>query len=115
MTATAGRGRMGFLGLGSNVGDRRGHLQAAVHGLRGHDVRVVSSSSVYETEPVGLVLDQPDILLETDAKGQSNWQFASAGPAPAATDQGKPDGIGLSGVTGPRHRGHQGGGTAGLG
>jgi uncharacterized protein involved in outer membrane biogenesis len=31
-----------------------------------------------------LVLDQPDILLETDAKGQSNWQFASAGPAPAA-------------------------------
>lgn len=53
---------MGFLGLGSNVGDRRGHLQAAVHGLRGHDVRVVSSSSVYETEPVGLVLDQPDFL-----------------------------------------------------
>ena len=32
---------------------------------------------------VQLVLGQPDILLETDAKGQPNWQFAPAGPAPA--------------------------------
>jgi 2-amino-4-hydroxy-6-hydroxymethyldihydropteridine diphosphokinase len=48
----------GFLGLGSNIGDRRGHLQAAVRALPGHGVRVVASSSVYETEPVGLVLDQ---------------------------------------------------------
>ncbi|MBV9810651.1 MAG: 2-amino-4-hydroxy-6-hydroxymethyldihydropteridine diphosphokinase [Solirubrobacterales bacterium] len=50
----------GFLGLGSNVGDRRGHLKAAVRELPAHGVRVVASSSVYETEPVGLVLDQRD-------------------------------------------------------
>lgn len=48
----------GFLGLGSNVGDRRAHLEAAVRELSGHGVQVLASSSVYETEPVGLVLDQ---------------------------------------------------------
>jgi 2-amino-4-hydroxy-6-hydroxymethyldihydropteridine diphosphokinase len=49
---------IGYLGLGSNVGDRRAHLQAAVDVLPMHGVRVLASSSVYETEPVGEVLDQ---------------------------------------------------------
>jgi 2-amino-4-hydroxy-6-hydroxymethyldihydropteridine diphosphokinase len=49
---------LGYLGLGSNVGDRRGHLEAAVRELPEHGVHVRASSSVYETEPVGLVLDQ---------------------------------------------------------
>jgi 2-amino-4-hydroxy-6-hydroxymethyldihydropteridine diphosphokinase len=53
---------VGYLGLGSNVGDRRAHLEAAVRALGRHGVGVVSSSSVYETEPVGLVLDQPEFL-----------------------------------------------------
>jgi 2-amino-4-hydroxy-6-hydroxymethyldihydropteridine diphosphokinase len=48
----------GFLGLGSNVGDRRANLQSAVDLLPAHGVRVIASSSVYETEPVGEVLDQ---------------------------------------------------------
>ncbi len=52
----------GYLGLGSNVGERRAHLQAAVDALAAHGVAVLASSSVYETEPVGLVLDQPDFL-----------------------------------------------------
>ena len=52
----------GYLGLGSNVGERRGHLEAAVLALPQHGVEVVASSSVYETEPVGLVLDQPEFL-----------------------------------------------------
>jgi 2-amino-4-hydroxy-6-hydroxymethyldihydropteridine diphosphokinase len=38
-----------FLGLGSNVGDRRGHLLAAVAGLPD----VVAVSALYETEPLG--------------------------------------------------------------
>jgi 2-amino-4-hydroxy-6-hydroxymethyldihydropteridine diphosphokinase len=50
----------GYLGLGSNVGDRRAHLEAAVAALGDHGVRVLASSSVYETEPVGLVPDQRD-------------------------------------------------------
>jgi 2-amino-4-hydroxy-6-hydroxymethyldihydropteridine diphosphokinase len=50
--------REGFLGLGSNVGDRRANLQAAAAALPPHGVEVLASSSVYETEPVGEVLDQ---------------------------------------------------------
>jgi 2-amino-4-hydroxy-6-hydroxymethyldihydropteridine diphosphokinase len=43
------RRQRAFLGLGSNLGDRWGHLRAAVEGLP--DVAAVSA--VYETEPVG--------------------------------------------------------------
>jgi 2-amino-4-hydroxy-6-hydroxymethyldihydropteridine diphosphokinase len=49
---------IGYLGLGSNVGDRRMNLQATVELLWAHDVTVLLSSSIYETEPVGEVLDQ---------------------------------------------------------
>lgn len=52
----------GFLGLGSNVGDRRANLQAAVDLLPQHGVQVVRSSSTYDTDPVGLVPDQPSFL-----------------------------------------------------
>jgi 2-amino-4-hydroxy-6-hydroxymethyldihydropteridine diphosphokinase len=55
-------GPLGYLGLGSNVGDRRAHLLAAVTELPRHGVDVQASSSVYDTEPVGLVLDQPSFL-----------------------------------------------------
>jgi 2-amino-4-hydroxy-6-hydroxymethyldihydropteridine diphosphokinase len=54
--------RRGYLGLGSNIGDRRANLCAAVARLEQHGVIVVASSSVYDTEPVGLVLDQPEFL-----------------------------------------------------
>jgi 2-amino-4-hydroxy-6-hydroxymethyldihydropteridine diphosphokinase len=54
--------RTGLLGLGSNVGDRRAQLQAAVDALPSVDVRVVAASSVYLTDPVGEVLDQPSFL-----------------------------------------------------
>lgn len=54
--------RIGYLGLGSNVGDRRAQLAAAVAALPAHGVRVIASSSTYETEPVGEILDQPDFL-----------------------------------------------------
>jgi 2-amino-4-hydroxy-6-hydroxymethyldihydropteridine diphosphokinase len=50
--------RIGYLGLGSNVGDRLAHLADAAAALPRHGVELVASSSVYETEPVGLVLDQ---------------------------------------------------------
>jgi 2-amino-4-hydroxy-6-hydroxymethyldihydropteridine diphosphokinase len=51
-----------YLGMGSNVGDRRGHLRAAVAALDDHGVEVEAVSSLYETEPVGELLDQPDFL-----------------------------------------------------
>ena len=46
------------MALGSNLGDRRGHLRTAVEGLPG----VVAVSGVYETDPVGGPADQPPYL-----------------------------------------------------
>lgn len=53
---------VGYLGLGSNIGDRRANLAAAVAALRSQGVQIQASSSLYETEPVGLVPDQPEFL-----------------------------------------------------
>ena len=52
----------GYLGLGSNEGDRLGNLRAARAALARRGIRVTGSSSVYETAPQGEVLDQPDFL-----------------------------------------------------
>jgi 2-amino-4-hydroxy-6-hydroxymethyldihydropteridine diphosphokinase len=52
----------GYLGLGSNVGDRRANLQSAVDALPGHGAIVLACSSTYDTDPVGLVLDQASFL-----------------------------------------------------
>jgi 2-amino-4-hydroxy-6-hydroxymethyldihydropteridine diphosphokinase len=52
----------GYLGLGSNEGDRLGNLRAARDALTRRGIRVTGSSSVYETAPQGEVLDQPDFL-----------------------------------------------------
>jgi 2-amino-4-hydroxy-6-hydroxymethyldihydropteridine diphosphokinase len=54
--------RVGYLGLGSNVGDRASHLRAAIELLGEAGVVVEAVSSTYETEPVGEVLDQADFL-----------------------------------------------------
>ncbi len=54
--------RVGYLGLGSNVGERRAHLQAAADGLPARGVAVLASSSTYDTDPVGEVTDQPSFL-----------------------------------------------------
>ena len=53
---------VGYLGLGSNEGDRLRNLRVARDSLPAHGVAVESSSSVYETAPQGEVLDQPDFL-----------------------------------------------------
>ncbi|MCX5671909.1 MAG: 2-amino-4-hydroxy-6-hydroxymethyldihydropteridine diphosphokinase [Planctomycetota bacterium] len=43
-----------YLGLGSNLGDRRGSLEAALAALRAHPaVRVMAVSALMETAPVG--------------------------------------------------------------
>ena len=52
----------GYLGLGSNQGDRLAALRAARDALPAHGVSVIAASSVYETEPQGEVEDQPDFL-----------------------------------------------------
>jgi 2-amino-4-hydroxy-6-hydroxymethyldihydropteridine diphosphokinase len=42
-----------YIGLGSNVGDRLGHLRRALELLAAKGIEVTAVSSVYETDPVG--------------------------------------------------------------
>lgn len=49
-----------YIGLGSNLGDREANLQEARSRIQ-RLIKVVRQSSIYETEPVGL-LDQPWFL-----------------------------------------------------
>ena len=83
----------GFLGLGSNVGDRLSHLRAAVKMLGEHGVEVIAGSSAYETEPVGEILDQPDFLnaaieIETDLEPEALLDVCKAVEAERGRDLG---------------------------
>jgi 2-amino-4-hydroxy-6-hydroxymethyldihydropteridine diphosphokinase len=42
-----------YLGLGSNLGDREGHLERGLAALGARGVHVTAVSAIYETEPVG--------------------------------------------------------------
>jgi 2-amino-4-hydroxy-6-hydroxymethyldihydropteridine diphosphokinase len=50
-----------YLGLGTNLGDRRRHLGSARRRLRQKGARILRQSRVIETEPWG-VIDQPRFL-----------------------------------------------------
>ncbi|MFA7249952.1 MAG: 2-amino-4-hydroxy-6-hydroxymethyldihydropteridine diphosphokinase [Dehalococcoidia bacterium] len=50
-----------YLALGSNLGDRREHLRAAIEELRAGGVDIDTVSALYETPPWG-VADQPAFL-----------------------------------------------------
>jgi 2-amino-4-hydroxy-6-hydroxymethyldihydropteridine diphosphokinase len=52
-----------FLSLGSNLGDRRAYLRAAVGALeRGPEMKLLGVSKVFETAPVEVEDGQPDYL-----------------------------------------------------
>ena len=51
-----------FIGLGSNMGDRLGHLRAAVASMGAHGIAPVRLSGIYETSPVGCTEPQQDYL-----------------------------------------------------
>src|ERR1044071_683733 len=60
-----------FLGLGSNIGDRETHLRESTSRIERLGISVVRQSSIYETQPVGLV-DQPWFLnqvIEINVRG----------------------------------------------
>lgn len=49
-----------YISLGSNIGDRAFYLQAAIKQLHTHECIVVAKkSSIYETEPIGYVEQEP--------------------------------------------------------
>jgi 2-amino-4-hydroxy-6-hydroxymethyldihydropteridine diphosphokinase len=54
--------RIGLVGLGSNLGERRANMQRAVDALPPAGVKVLASSSTYDTDPVGELTDQPSFL-----------------------------------------------------
>lgn len=63
-----------FLGLGSNIGDRGKNIQEALVSLEKWGIKILRSSSLYETEPVGFK-DQPwflnmVLLAETNMKSE---------------------------------------------
>ena len=54
---------LAYLSLGSNLGDRRAYLRAAVEALqRGPGMKLLGVSKVYETVPVEVEDEQPDYL-----------------------------------------------------
>ena len=89
--------RVGYLGLGANVGDREAQLRGAIEDLRGRGVEVEAVSSLYETEPVGEIPDQPDFLngavrIRTSLEPEQLLEVCKAIEA----ERGRPSG-------GPRH------------
>lgn len=66
----------GHLTLGSNLGDPAQQIDAALSALADRGVQVIARSSLYNTEPVGAVLDQPVFLnaaaaIETDLEPEA--------------------------------------------
>jgi 2-amino-4-hydroxy-6-hydroxymethyldihydropteridine diphosphokinase len=56
----------GFLGFGSNLGDRMRALRGGILNLEDREVRILEVSSVYETDPVGCRF--PDRFLNLVAR-----------------------------------------------
>ncbi len=54
-------GRLAFIGLGSNLGDRAANLARALDGLEQAGTRPLMRSSLYRTEPIEVV-DQEEFL-----------------------------------------------------
>jgi len=60
-----------YVGLGSNLGDRAGHLLLAVRGMLAAGLCITRLSSIYETEPVD-VPDQPMFLnMVAELRGET--------------------------------------------
>jgi 2-amino-4-hydroxy-6-hydroxymethyldihydropteridine diphosphokinase len=56
-----------YLGLGSNIGDRERYLSAALTRLAAANLRILRTSSTYETEPVGYAGQRSFLNLVVEA------------------------------------------------
>ncbi len=76
MTALRGSVSSAVLSIGSNLGDRLGYLQSAVHGLQDYVDGPEAVSPVYETAPWGGV-EQPAylnaVVLVTGQRSPGQW------------------------------------------
>jgi 2-amino-4-hydroxy-6-hydroxymethyldihydropteridine diphosphokinase len=55
-----------FIGLGSNLADRSYYLKAGIIALLEQDIKLVNFSSIYETDPIGYINQEPflNMVLE---------------------------------------------------
>jgi 2-amino-4-hydroxy-6-hydroxymethyldihydropteridine diphosphokinase len=60
-----------YVGMGSNLGDRAGHLLLAVRGMFDAGLDVIRISSVYETEPVEYEDQPPFLNLVAELRGST--------------------------------------------
>ncbi|HYO98851.1 MAG TPA: 2-amino-4-hydroxy-6-hydroxymethyldihydropteridine diphosphokinase [Pyrinomonadaceae bacterium] len=75
-----------YVGLGSNLGDRAGHLLLAVRGMLDAGLVVSRLSSIYETEPVGTPTAQPlylNMVAELALCARDDDDAAAAPPPPS--------------------------------
>ena len=85
----------GYLGLGSNEGDRAEALRAARRAVERRGISVVAVSSVYETAPQGEVTDQPDFLnacvaIDTELEPEELLHACKAVEAELGRERGGP-------------------------
>jgi len=72
---------VGYFGLGSNLGDRRGHLRAGLAGLEREGLALLACSSVWATEPVDAAGPDWFLNLVVAARGPQaplEWLAAAA-------------------------------------
>jgi 2-amino-4-hydroxy-6-hydroxymethyldihydropteridine diphosphokinase len=60
-----------YVGLGSNLGDRAGHLLLAVRGMLDAGLDVIRLSSIYETEPVEYEQQPPFLNMVAELRGST--------------------------------------------
>lgn len=79
-----------YVGLGSNLGDRAGNLLLAARGMLDAGLPVARLSSVYETEPVGVGVEQPlflNMVAELAFAADDNAARVAADAAPPSPEQ----------------------------
>jgi 7,8-dihydro-6-hydroxymethylpterin-pyrophosphokinase len=74
--------RRGYLGLGSNVGDRNAQLRAAVEMLAEAGIEIEAASSTYELEPEELL----DVCKRVEAERGRALDGPRHGPRPIDVD-----------------------------
>ena len=88
-----------YIGAGSNLGDRRAHLDGALAGLS--EQCPVRSSPIYETVPAGPVVDQPPDVYRRDDQGWSQHNGSNWNTMAELERQYGPSGRNTVGEVGP--------------
>ena len=78
-----------YLGLGSNLGDREGHLERGLRALGARGVRMTAVSSIYETEPVGGPAQGPYLNLVASAETALSPEALMQAALEAETEAGR--------------------------